>query len=127
VEWLESNNFMLNNIPGVLTHFPRAANRNPSIIDLAFSKGAIKDTVENWVHIHESTSDHNIIGLQLTAPQCIVNIRDKTYRIRAWAKAEWPLFHSSIQLKELNMRDIKSKSETVMAVETQGMEGMVDF
>jgi hypothetical protein len=27
-------------------------------------------------------------------------------------------FHRSIQLKELNMRDIKSKSETVMAIDT---------
>jgi hypothetical protein len=116
VEWLESNNFTLHNIPGILTHFPRAANRNPSIIDLSFSRVAIKDTVENWVHIHESTSDHSVIGLQLTAPQCIVNIRDKICRIRAWAKADWPLFHRSIQLKELNIRDIKSKSVTVMAV-----------
>jgi hypothetical protein len=64
VEWLERNNFTLHNIPGVLTHFPRAANRNPSIIDLAFSRGAIKDTVENWAHIRESTSDHSIIGLR---------------------------------------------------------------
>jgi hypothetical protein len=118
VEWLESNNFMVHNIPGVLTHFPRAANRNPSIIDLAFSRGAIKDTVENWIHIRESTLDYSIIELQLIAPQCIINIRDKTCRIRAWAKADWPLFHRSIQLKELNMRDIKSKSESVIAVDT---------
>jgi hypothetical protein len=118
VEWLESNNFTLHNIPGILTYFPRTANRNSSIIDLAFSRGAIKDTIENWVHIRESTSDHSIIGLELTAPQCIVNIRDKICRIRAWAKADWPLFHRSIQLKELNLRDIKSKSETVMVVDT---------
>jgi hypothetical protein len=99
--WLENNRFTLHNEPAVLTHFPdrstqTAALATPSVIDLALSRGAIRDRVWSWAIDEAPPSDHRTITLHLdlnlesTAEKALERFLD-------WRNADWNLFDNHLR------------------------------
>src|SRR5215207_9788634 len=95
--WLDEHSFKLHNKPGVHTFFPRSSTiRNPTVIDLSFSRGAISTYVDSWIIDHESTSDHSIIGLNLNLPITEKFTIAANELVHAWEKTDWGLFRSTL-------------------------------
>ena len=60
-DWLEDNNFHLENEPSIPTHHPRNGGR-PSTIDLCLSRGPTMQSILSLAVDHNTTSDHSIMS-----------------------------------------------------------------
>jgi hypothetical protein len=64
--WLEGHQFTLHNEPGIPTYYPDRlgdSHMTPSVIDLALSRGAIRDHVTSCAIDNPPPSDHRTIAL----------------------------------------------------------------
>lgn len=66
VEKLVSLSLVLQNEPGVYTHFPRNGT-SPSIVDLTFTRGHAKEGLLNWTLGEDFGSDHLSTHLHLSS------------------------------------------------------------
>jgi len=64
VNWLEDNNFHLQNEPAIPTHHPRNS-RRPSTIDVCFSRGSTRQSILTLAVDHNTTSDYSAISVAL--------------------------------------------------------------
>jgi hypothetical protein len=82
--WVEDNNFYLQNEPAIPTHHPRNGGY-PSTIDLCFSRGSTTQSILALAVDHDTTSDHGAITITLALPSAVV----PTVLRRCWHKADW--------------------------------------
>jgi len=87
--WLEDNNFHLQNEPSIHTHHPRNG-RRPSTIDLCFSQGSTTQSVLTLAVDDITTSDHSAISVALSLPMVATLVAP----CRCWHRANWETFYS---------------------------------
>jgi hypothetical protein len=120
--WLEQHHFTLHNEPGIPTHFPDRIGDSkavPSVIDLALSRGAIRDRVTSWAIDEAPPSDHRTIALYLDVgtPAAAAPIQ-----YRDWRSADWRLFDDHIRGLDL---DNLEPSGAISAI-SRGISDAVD-
>ncbi|KAL0630278.1 hypothetical protein Q9L58_010875, partial [Maublancomyces gigas] len=96
VEWIEKNNFILHNIPGVFTDFPHS-DRQPSVLDLSLSRGLATVMIHGWSCDpgNRGTSDHAPVTLAL-------QIKNPTFTPRRLNRAtNWAIFGKALQALRL--------------------------
>jgi hypothetical protein len=109
--WLEENDFHLENEPAIPTHHPRNGGR-PSTIDLCLSRGRTTQSILALAVDHDTTSDHSSITTSLTLP-CII----PTAPIRRnWHKANWSAFQDHIYATGLDLTNLQGEVDTLRAV-----------
>lgn len=117
VGWLEENSFQLHNTIGIPTHFPRGGDNNrATVLDLCFSRGDISGLIDCWTIDNESTSDHSIVGLRLTALPTNNSFQSHPRLVRAWSQADWPKFQEIARSKRFDFSNLGSKDESTRAV-----------
>jgi hypothetical protein len=100
--WLEQHHFTLHNEPGIPTHFPDRIGDSKaiqSVIDLALSRGAIRDRVISWAINEAPPSDHRTIALYLNVDNPAAA---DPIQYRDWRSADWRLFDDHIRCLDLN-------------------------
>jgi hypothetical protein len=120
--WLELHRFTLHNEPGIPTHFPDRIGDSkavPSVIDLALSRGAIRDRVTSWAIDETPPSDHHTIALYLNVgtPAAADPIQ-----YQDWRSTDWRLFDDHIRRMDL---DNLEPSGAISAI-SQGISDAVD-
>jgi len=65
--WLEDNNFHLQNEPAIPTHHPWNGG-HPSTIDLCLSRGSVTQSFLAQAVNHDTTSDHSAVTVTLSLP-----------------------------------------------------------
>jgi hypothetical protein len=101
-EWLERHQFTLHNEPGIPTYFPDRIGDSqamPSVIDLALSRGAIRDQITSWAIDEAPPSDHRTIALYLSVDDIVAT---EPARYRDWRNANWHLFNDDIRHLDLD-------------------------
>jgi ribonuclease HI len=119
--WLEQHHFTLHNQPGIPTHFPDRIGDStavPSVIDLALSRGAIRDRVTSWAIDEAPPSDHRTIALYLDVgtPAAADPIQ-----YQDWRSADWRLFDDHIRRLDI---DNLEPSNAISAI-SQGISDAV--
>jgi hypothetical protein len=109
--WLEENNFHLENEPSIPTHHPRNGGR-PSTIDLCLSRGATTQSILALAVDHDTTSDHSSITTTLTIP-CFIPMAPTR---RNWQKANWSAFQDHIYATGLDLTNLQGEVDTLRAV-----------
>jgi len=109
--WLEDNNFCLQNKPAIPTHHPRNGGR-PSTIDLCFSRGSTTQSILTLAVDHETTSDHSAITVCLSLPTASAPTTPR----RCWRKANWGTFNSRIEAAKMDLSQLQGADDTLRAV-----------
>ena len=89
--WLEDNNFCLQNELPIPTHHPRKGGQL-SIINLCFSRGSPTQSILTLAVDHETTSDHSAVIITLSLPSTLA----PTIPRQCWPKANWETFNFKI-------------------------------
>jgi len=109
--WLEENNFHLQNEPAIPTHHPRNGG-NPSTIDLCLSCGATTRSILSLAVDHDTTSDHSTLTVTLALPSA----EARTFPRRCWYKADWRIFDTKIQSTKMDLSQLQGPEDTLRAV-----------
>jgi len=109
--WLEDNNFCLQNEPAIPTHHPRNGGQ-PSTIDLYFSRGSPTQSILTLAVDHDTTSDHSAVIITLSLPSALA----PTIPRRCWPKANWETFNSKIQSAKMDLSQLQGTDDTLRAV-----------
>jgi hypothetical protein len=94
--WLEGHQFTLHNEPGIPTYSPDRlgdSQTTPSVIDLALSRGAIRDRITLWAIDEAPPLDHRTIALYLSVDDIVAT---EPARYRDWRNADCHLFDDHI-------------------------------
>jgi hypothetical protein len=109
--WLEDNNFHLQNEPAIPTHHPRNGG-SPSTIDLCLSRGSTTQSILTMAVDHDTTSDHSAITVTLSLPTATV-LAVPRY---CWRRADWAKFDSRIQSAKMNLSQLQGTDDTLRAI-----------
>jgi len=109
--WLEDNNFHLQNQPGIPTHHPRNGGQ-PSTIDLCLSRGSITQSILTLSIDHETTSDHSALIISLCLPSTIARTLPRRY----WRKADWGKFDDRIKSAGMDLSHLQGTNDTLRAI-----------
>jgi len=109
--WLEDNNFCLQNEPAIPTHHPRNGGQ-PSTIDLCFSRGSPTQSILTLAVDHDTTSDHSAVIITLSLPSA----QAPTIPCRCWRKANWETFNSKIRSAKMDLSQLQGTDDTLRAV-----------
>jgi len=109
--WLEDNNFHLQNEPAIPTHHPRNG-RRPSTIDLYFSQRSTTQSILTLAMDHNTTSDHSAISVALSLPTVTTPVAPH----QCWRRANWETFDSRIQSAEMDLSQLHGMENTLCAV-----------
>jgi len=109
--WLEENNFHLQNEPAIPTHHPRNGG-SPSTIVLCLSRGATTRSILSLAVDHDTTSDHSTLMVTLALPSAEV----RTSPRRCWYKADWRIFDTKIQSTKMELSQLQGPEDTLRAV-----------
>jgi len=109
--WLEDNNFHLQNEPAIPTHHPRNG-RCPSTIDLCFSRGSTIQSILTLAVDDNTTSDHCAISVALSLPTGTTLVAPR----RCWCRANWETFDSRIQSAKMDLSQLHGMDDTLCAV-----------
>jgi ribonuclease HI len=109
--WLEDNNFHLQNEPAIPTHHPRNGGQ-PSTIDLCLSRGSTTQSILTLSVDHNTTSDHSAITVTLSLPTAMVPEVPR----RCWRKANWEKFDSQIQTAKMDLSQLQGTDDTLRAI-----------
>src|SRR3978361_834044 len=110
-DWLEDNNFHLQNEPSIPTHHPRNGGR-PSTIDLCLSRGSTTQSIRTLAVDHDTTSDHSAITITLSLPTPTVPEVPR----RCWLRADWGKFDSRIQSAKMDLSQLQGQEDTAHAM-----------
>ena len=109
--WLEDNNFHLQNEPAIPTHHLRNGGC-PSTIDLCFSPGSTTQSILTLAVDHNTTSDHSAISVALSLPTGTTPVAPR----QCWRRANWETFDSRIQSAKLDLSQLHGMNDTLRAV-----------
>jgi len=109
--WLEDNNFHLQNQPGIPRHHPRNGGQ-PSTIDLCLSRGSMTQSILTLSIDHETTSDHSALIISLCLPSTIARILPHRY----WRKADWGKFDDRIKSAGMDLSHLQGTNDTLRAI-----------
>jgi len=109
--WLENNNFHLQNEPAIPTHHPRNGGR-PSTIDLCLSRGSTTQSALSLAVDHDTTSDHSAVTVTLSLPIATA----PAVRRRCWRRADWELFNSRVQSAGMDLSQLQGTDDTLRAI-----------
>lgn len=109
--WLEDNNFCLQNQPAIPTHHPRSGG-HPSTIDLCFSGGSTMQSVLTLAMDHETTADHSTITLSLS----LLLASEPATPHQCWHKADWGMFNSRIEAVKMDLSQLQGTDDTLRAI-----------
>ena len=109
--WLEDNNFYLQNEPAIPTHHARNGGQ-PSTIDLCLSRGSPTQSILTLAVDHETTSDHSAVTITLSLPSATA----PTIPRRCWHKASWETFDSRIRSARMDLSQLQGADDTLRAV-----------
>ena len=110
-DWLEDNNFHLQNKPSIPTHHPRNGGR-PSTIDLCLSRGSTTQSILSLAVNHDTTSDHSAVTVTLSLPTATAPAVPR----RCWRKADWRLFDSRVQSAGMDLSQLQGTDDTIRAI-----------
>jgi hypothetical protein len=68
--WLQANNFNLQNEPAIPTHHARNGGQ-PCTIDLCFSRGSVTHSILLLAVDHDTTSDHSAVTISISLPTTV--------------------------------------------------------
>jgi len=109
--WLEENNFHLQNEPAIPTHHPRNGG-SPSTIDLCLSHATTTRSIPSLAVDHDTTSDHTTLTDTLALP----STEAQTSPRRCWYKADWGSFDAKIQSTKMDLSQLQGPEDTLRAV-----------
>jgi ribonuclease HI len=109
--WLENNNFHLQNEPAIPTHHPRNGGR-PSTIDLCLSRGSTTQSILSLAVDHDTTSDHSAVTVTLSLPIATAPAVPR----RCWRRADWELFNSRVQSAGMDLSQLQGTDDTLRAI-----------
>jgi len=109
--WLEDNNFHLQNEPAIPTHHPRNGG-HPSTIDLCLTPGSTTQSILSLAVDHDTTSDHSAVTVILSLPTPIA----PTVPRRCWRRADWGKFDSIIQSANMDLSQLQAMDDTLQAI-----------
>jgi len=109
--WLENNNFHLQNEPEIPTHHPQNGGR-PSTIDLYLSRGSTTQSVLSLAVDHDTTLDHSAVTVTLSLPLATA----PAVRCRCWRRADWELFNSRVQSAGMDLSQLQGTDDTLRAI-----------
>jgi len=109
--WLEDNNFQLQNELSIPTHHPRNGGR-PSTIDLCISRGSTTQSVLSLAVDHDITSDHSAVTVTLSLPMAPAPV----VPCRCLCRADWGLFDSRVQSAGMDLSQLQGMDDTLQAI-----------
>jgi len=110
-DWLEENNFHLQNEPSIPTHHPKNRGR-PSTIDLYLSRGSSTQSVLSLAVDHDTTSDHSAVTITLSLPMAPAPAVPHRY----WHRADWGLFDPRVQSAGMDLSQLQGTDDTLRAI-----------
>jgi len=109
--WLEDNNFYLQNQPETPTHHPRNGGQ-PSTIDLCLFRGSVTQSILTLAVDHETTSDHSAISISLSLPLTVAPTAPR----RCWRKADWGKFDDTVKSAGMDLSNLQGTNDTLRAI-----------
>jgi len=109
--WLQDNEFHLQNEPAIPTHHPRNGGQ-PSTIDLCLSRGSTTQSILSLALDHDTTSDHSAITITQSLPTATA----PAVPCRCWRMADWERFDSRIQSAKMDLSQLQGTDDTLQAI-----------
>jgi len=109
--WLEDNNYHLQNEPAIPTHHPRNGGCH-STIDLCFSRESTTQSILTLAVDHNTTSDHSAISVALPLPTGTTPVAHRW----CWRRANWETFDFRIQSAKMDLSQLHGMDDTLRAV-----------
>jgi len=109
--WLEDNNFHLQNELAIPTHHPRNGGC-PSTIDLCLSQGSPTQSFLTLAVDHDTTSDHSVITVTLSLPTATIPVAPR----RCWRRANWERFDFGVQSAKMDLSQLYGTDDTLRAI-----------
>jgi hypothetical protein len=94
---------------------------------LWFSRGPATSLIDTWTIDEHTISDHAMIGFRVSHPS--IARPSKQVMIRAWKRADWPLFNNTIRSRKLDFSGLLNKQDTIVAIEllTSTIDGTLNI
>jgi len=110
-DWLQENNFHLQNEPSIPTHHPRNGGC-PSTIDLCLARDSTTQSVLSLAVDHDTTSDHSAVTVTLSLPMAPAPAVHR----RCWRRANWGLFDRRVQSAGMDLLQLQGTDDTLQAI-----------